>query len=373
MKKIYSIIKNFIVITIQSIIIITKKLLNIKVHWLKKIKDISYKKIILIYFIFFCIGRIFLFFYPIRYDWIHQIVLTVISFIALYSLRYAYDMTQKVRKASSGLIYNNRIKIYKSSTMYMIIERMIDVQDSVWWLIIMLFPIIGFIRKNLYLGFVEKNLAGYYAIFFGASTYYIALLGYSQILIALIYFRRIACDENNCISIDYPSDMINPPEWLSLWNQLFQKIIKLFFIVGTLFTFEYVLLMPPNIVTIKDNTFIFNVKDVNKFVSSWLTIFVWIIIAFPIISLIITNMQKLLIKNLNAKLNHEHSLLLNINKSNSTILDLWIYKQLISTPIKYDNYFQAYKKIIPIASTIISLLLNIMKLYESVILGSWNI
>lgn len=367
MKRICSLIQKFCDKIVQSIKIAVPKLLYAKVHWLEKIKGVSYKSIIIFYFLFFCIGRIFLFSNPIRYDWIHQVVLTIISFIVIYSLRYAYDMTQEIRTASLGLIYKNRTAIYKSPTMYSIIGQMIDMQNSVWWLIIMLYPAIGFIKKNLYLGFVERNPAGYYAVFFGASTFYIALLGYSQILIALIYFGKISIDEGNCIPVDYPSDMIEPPKWLSLWNQLFQKITRLFFITGTLFTLEYTLLMPPNIVTIKDKHFIFNVHDVNKFISSWLTIFIWIIIAFPIISIAISYMQRLLVKNLSKKINHEHTLLFQRNMSNNSVFEVWIYKQLVEAPIKYNNYFQTYKKIIPVASTIISLLLNIAKLYESII------
>lgn len=367
MKKTYSLIQNFLLKLSQNIKITASKLLCAKIPWLEKIKDVSYKNIIIFYLIFFCIGRICLLFNPIRYDWIHQIVLTIISFIVIYSLRYAYDMTQKIKTASLGLIYKNRTAIYKSQTMHSIIEEMIDMQNSAWWLIIMLYPAIGFIKKNLYLGFVERNPAGYYAVVFGASTFYIALLGYSQILVALIYFGKIALDKGSCIPVDYPNDMIVPPEWFSLWNQLFQKIVRLFFVTGTLFTLEYTLLMPPNIVTLKEKHFIFNVHDVNKFILSWLTIFIWIIIAFPIISVVISGMQKALVKNLGKKINYEHTLLFQQNISKSSVLDVWLYKQLAEAPIKYNNYFHTYKKIIPVASTVISLLLNIAKLYESII------
>lgn len=78
-------------------------------------------------------------------------------------------------------------------------------------------------------------------------------------------------------------------------------------------------------------------------------------------------MQRLLVKNLSKKINHEHTLLFQRNMSNNSVFEVWIYKQLVEAPIKYNNYFQTYKKIIPVASTIISLLLNIAKLYESII------
>lgn len=370
MRKICNLGKHFFIRATQNIIYIIRKVCYIKVQWLEKIKNTPYTKFFLFYFLFFCIGRLLLLSNPIKYDWIHQIVLTAISFIMIYSLKYIYDMTQKIKAASIGMAYKNRKDIYKSPTMSTITMQMMNTQNSVWWMIIMLFPAISFVKKNLLLGFVEKNPAGYYAVIFGAQTFYIALLGYSQILVALFYFFQIAHDKGNCIPVDYPSDMVNPPEWFILWNQLFQKIVRLFFMVGTLFTLEYVLLMPSGVVVYKDRMFVFNVCDTRAFLSSWLTIFICIIVAFPTIYIIISKTQKTLLNNINRKINHEHTILLQKNVSSNSVLDLWIYKQLMETPIKYNNYNHVYQKVIPVASTMISLLLNVLKLYESILTKS---
>lgn len=370
MQKICNLAKHFLIRVIRNIICVIKKICFIKVQWLEKIRNITYAKFCIFYFIFFCIGRLLLFSNPIKYDWIHQIVLTAITFIMIYSLKYIDKMTKKIKAASIGLTYKNRKDIDRSPTMHIIVMQMMNMQNSVWWLIIMVFPAIGFIRKNLLLGFVEKNPAGYYAVFFGAQTFYIALLGYSQILVALFYFLQIAYDRGSCIPVDYPSDLVNPPEWYILWNQLFQKIVRLFFVVGTLFTLEYVLLMPSDVVTYRDGMFIFNVSDTRTFLSSWLTIFICIIVAFPAIYIVISRTQKTLLNNLNKKINYEHTILLQKNASNNSVLDLWIYRQLMETPIKYNDYNHAYQKVIPVASTIISLLLNVFKLYESILTRS---
>ena len=370
MRRIINKFKNFISLIPNVLMNVIKRLIYLKADWLKLVNSISYKKISIFYFLLFCFGRILLQQNPIRYDMIHQIILTIISFMVIFSLKYAYFMTEKLKDASSGLIYTTRNNNHTSKTLQMIINQMINLQQSMWWLILTLFPVIEFIRKNIYLGFVEKNFAGYYAILFAASTYYLALLGYSQIIIALIQFYKISNDDGECIPLDFPNDVISPPEWLVLWNQLFEKIIKVFFCVGTLFTFEYVLLMPRNVVEIKNGKYTFNVCDARSFLTSWLIILIFIIIAFPIISSIIKSMQKLLENNLSKKINREYKILFSNNKNRSG-LDIWAYKQLIAT--SGNSYIHTKKSYIPIASTSLAFLLNIIKFYESILLPLLNI
>lgn len=349
------------------------RLLHTKCNWLGKINALSDSKLWGFYIMAFILGRILLFFNPIPYDLVHQIVLTIISLITIYSLKYVYKTTEKIKDASAGFASNTKENNCTSKTLKTFVDQMINMQQSIWWPIIMIFPPLGFIRKNLYLGFIEKNPAGYYAVIFAASTYYLALLGYVQIISALIQFYKISHDEGDCIPLDFPHDTVTPPEWLSLWNELFQKIVRRFFLVGTLFTLEYVLLMPKGVVTIDNKKFVFNVPDVRSFLLSWGTIFVFIIIAFPIIAHIINRMKFLLIKNLGKKINQEYKLLLDSKLSTYSPLDIWAYRQLIETSGKYSTYFNKTKCIIPIVSTLLSFLLNVIKLYESVLSTLLNI
>lgn len=369
LKKIIEQIDSIFILLLQKLIKFIKRLIYAKFDLLGRINKLSNIKIGVFYLITFFVGRILLFYDPISFDLVHQIVLTIISYIVLYSLKYAYNMTEKIRSASLGLVYGNNGIDCTTRTLTIFVDQMIHMQQSIWWPIIMLLPPINFIRKNIYLGFVEKNPAGYYAVIFAATTYYLALLGYVQILIALIQFRKISHDTDECIPLDFPHDTVAPPQWLTLWNELFQKIMRRFFVVGTLFTLEYVLLMPKGIITIDENKkFIFNVNDVNAFLFSWITIVVFIIIAFPLISYIINNMILLTIKNLGKKINREYEISLGSKLSIYSPLDIWAYKQLVESSYTYSNYFKTTKNIIPIVSTLISFLLNAFKLYESILL-----
>lgn len=376
MKKIAEYFRATITYICNSSKLVTKKLvkfikqlISAKFNLLKIINKLSDIQIFVFYTIIFIIGRVLLLFNPIPFDLIHQIVLTIISIIVLYSLKYAYNMTEEIKKTSSGIVYNNKENNCTAKTLKTFVDQMIMMQQSVWLPIIALFPPLGFIRKNIYLGFVEKNPAGYYAIIFAAITYYLALLGYAQIVIALIQFYKISHNIGECIPLDFPHDTITPPKWFLLWNELFQKIMHRFFVVGTLFTLEYVLLMPKDIVKIDANKhFVFNVRDINSFLISWGTIFLFIIVAFPLISYTINTLKKLLIKNLKKKINHEYEILLGNNISAYSPLDMWAYKQLIDSVSKYHDYFNVSHSIIPIASTLVSFLLNAIKLFESVLL-----
>ena len=365
MKRIKMHVINFF----KNMFIMVKKgivcLVHAKLDWLRIIHDISYSKFLVLYLILFCIGRILLIYDCIRFSLLHQFFLTMISFLGVYSFKFAYKMTEKIETISAGL--TNTSSDINQKSMKDHIDHMVNLQNSVWWLIIMLYPPINFAKKVFYLGFIERNPAGYYAVIFAASTYYIALLGYMQIGIALLTFYRIACNKENCIPVDFPSDAVSPPEWLVLWKQLFDTIVKLFFVVGALFTMEYILLMPKNVVIIKNRDYTFNVCDPSAFISSWITIGVFIIIAFPLIAGSIKHMMKILIKNLNKKISREYKLLLPRELTANSALNLWAYKQLSESSIEYKKYFYNTKSIVPVISTIISLTLNILKLYESVL------
>lgn len=365
MKK----IKLFIIIFLVKLFSILKKsiicLVHAKLDWLRIINDISYTEFIIFYLVWFCIGRIFLIIESIRFSLLHQIFLTIISFLIIYSFKFAYKITEKIKTISIGLI--NTPSDINQNSMKDHVDQMVNLQGSIWWLIIMLYPPFNFAKKIFYLGFVERNLAGYYAVIFAASAYYIALLGYVQIGISLFTFYKISCNAGNCIPLDFPSDVLSPPEWLTLWKNLFDKIVKLFFIVGALFTLEYILLMPQNVVTIENGVFAFNVRDPNAFISSWGTIVIFIIIALPLIAESIKHMMKILLKNLNKKINREYELLFPRELTADSALNFWVYKQLTESPIEYKKYFYATHSIIPIISTIVSLILNIVKLYESIL------
>ena len=169
----------------------------------------------------------------------------------------------------------------------------------------------------------------------------------------------------------FPNDLLTPPEWLTLWAGYFQRSEKAFFISGVLFTLEYILLMPEGIITYESGLVIHS-KDPFAFLTSWLTIVVLIIIAFPIIAILIRHLFQSTLNNMRAGLHREFQTLWNTAGERAQLTELWAYAQLSSSSLKLGTYIFPQKTYVPLISTLISLALNLMKLYESLIIPAMS-
>lgn len=357
-KHLESISKTFL----QSVI-------DLRSFWAKKIASLNAVLIGGIYFLAFLIGRFILHKEPFRFGLVHQICLTSISLIVIYMLKYCYTMGDKLLKESSGLLgFFEKKKRNKLTqiTMYQHVETMKKYQKSIWCFIFPIIPSMNFISKTLYLEYVPTSATGYYAVIFGASTFYLALIAYTQLVISIFFFGKIAYNSGNCIPLKFPKDLFTAPQWLSLWEEYFSRAEKAFFITGMLFTLEYTILMPPQIITFEPNLIIHS-KDPSAFVTSWLIIILLIIIGFPIIALTIRGLFKKLLNNMQYLANREFDMLWNSKHNTNALSELWAYKQLSASVMKMGTYIFLQKSYVPIITTGISFILNISKLYESIL------
>lgn len=341
----------------------------LKCPWQEKIASLNTKLIYIIYFFAFLIGRFILHKEPFRFGLIHQICLTSISLIVIYMLKYCYTMGNKLLETSSGLIGSSKRKKKNELTqksMYNYIRTMKNYQQSIWCIVIPIIPCMRFISKTLYLEYVPASATGYYAVLFGASTFYLALIAYIQLVISIVFFGKIAYNSGNCIPLKFPMDLFTAPQWLNLWEEYFSRAEKAFFITGTLFTLEYIILMPPQIITFEPHLIIHS-KDPVAFITSWLIIILLIIIGFPIIAFTVRKLFKKLLSNMQDLANREFNMLWNTKHSPHVFSELWAYKQLSANAMKMGTYIFLQKSYIPIVTTGISFILNITKLYESIL------
>lgn len=341
------------------------KILNAQCGFQKAIAKCSIKYILSYCSILFIIGRIILHHEPFRRGLIHQIVLSIISLLAIYMLKYCYSMGNKLLEAASGLKGNPKKNPFTQQTMYNIINDMKKWHRSIWGYILPVFPCLQFAKTTIYLEFVPSSMVGYYAVFCGAVAFYWALVAYIHLIISIIYFRKIAKNHGECLPLRFPTDLVCAPEWLKLWAEYFQQAEKAFFVTGTLFTFEYIILMPPDIITF-DSKIVLNTKDSTAFIMSWMVIIILIIVAFPIISIEIRKLFRLLLSNLKKMATNEFHLLWD-RAEKMSFSELWAYEQLSSNTIKFGAYVFQTKSYVPLISTGISILLNLAKLYESLI------
>lgn len=342
------------------------KLLGVRCSLQEKISTCSMADILAVYVLFFVVGRLILHQEPFRFGIVHQIVLTFISILVIYMLRYCYMMGNKLSEASAGLKGFGKNDV-TSRTMYSFIQQMKQCQQSVWCFVVPVFPAMRFVQKTLYLEYVPDSDTGYYAAFFGASTFYLALIAYIHFAISIFFFWKISQNTGGCIPLRFPNDLFTPPEWLALWVGYFRRSEKAFFISGALFTLEYILLMPEGIITYEPGPVIHS-KDPFAFLTSWLTIVVLIIIAFPIIAILIRHLFQTALNNMRAGLQGEFQTLWNTAGERAQLTELWAYAQLSSSSLKLGSYIFPQKTYVPLISTLISLALNLMKLYEGLII-----
>lgn len=341
------------------------KLLGVRCSLQEIISTCSMADILAIYGFSFVVGQLILHQEPFRLGIVHQVVLTFISILVIYMLRYCYMMGNKLSEASAGLKGFGKNDV-TSRTMYSFIQQMRRCQQSVWCFVVPVFPAVRFVQKTLYLEYVPNSDTGYYAALFGASTFYLALIAYIHLAISIFFFWKISRNTGGCIPLRFPNDLFTPPEWLTLWASYFRRSEKAFFVSGALFTFEYILLMPEGIITYESGPVIHS-KDPFAFITSWLTIVVLIIIAFPIIAILIRHLFQATLNNMRAGLQGEFQTLWNTAGERAQLTELWAYAQLSSSSLKLGSYIFPQKTYVPLISTLISLALNLMKLYESLI------
>ena len=121
------------------------------------------------------------------------------------------------------------------------------------------------------------------------------------------------------------------------------------------------MLMPDNIEIIDSNGNI-NLNLSFDFWSTWIVIFVFIIIAFPVFWILLKRLYVMLATNLSKKASQQ-LLLLNINPTND-VTSIWSYYQMQNTVLKFEIRLFPKRNFYPLIATSVSFILNLAKLFE---------
>lgn len=330
----------------------------------KKILLIVYsaklRYIVLLYIAFFVIGRLIALKEDFTWSLIHQIDLTIISLICLYMLHDLHIIVTDTRDSMLGICTYiseplNKLNNYRLSPLNLFVP---------------IFPVISFINKIIKLNFVPLSITGFYAIFMAASAFYIALISYWQLILSMITIYKLTCIEYVNLPFTFPSDLFEVPKWIKNLANIYKKTQFSFFTVGTLFTAEYMMLMPSNI-SIIDSNRKFNKNLPYELWSTWIIIFVFIIFAFPIFWILLKKLFIKLARHLNKKVIQQISML--NDGSIDDVTSIWSYYQLINNAIKFEDKLFPKYNIYPLVATSVSFILNLAKLYELIklpLLGS---
>ncbi len=318
---------------------------------LLKIYTVKFKNIMLLYLIFFLMGRLIALKEDFDHSLIHQIDLTIISFIGFYMLQYLHKTVSGTRELMLGVCpniseYLGKLNKYRVSALNLFLP---------------ILPVVSFINKMLKLNYVPISTTGFFALFMAASAFYIALVCYWQLVLSTITIYKLTRIDYNELPFVYPNDLFETPDWIKKLTNIYKKAQFSFFTVGILFTVEYVLLMPSSIEIIDSNGN-WNSNLTLEFWSTWIVIFVFIIVAFPIFWILLKKLYMRLAVNLNKKASQQLSVL-TANMVND-LPSLWSYYQIKNNVIKYENRLFPKHNFYPLIATSVSFILNLAKLFE---------
>lgn len=316
---------------------------------LLKIYTVKFRYIVLVYLIIFLIGRLIALKEDFEHSLIHQIDLTIISLIGLYMLQYLHETVSDTRNIMLGICP------YISDYLGKLTEKRVSALN----IILPIIPVLSFSNKMLKLNYVPISLTGFYALFMAASAFYIALVCYWQLILSTKTIYTLAHMDYNDLPFVYPNDLLEIPDWIKKLTNIYIRTQFSFFTVGTLFTAEYIMLMPDNIEIIDLNG---NLNLSFDFWSTWIVIFVFIIIAFPIFWILLKRLYVMLATNLSKKASQQ-LLLLNINPTND-VTSLWSYYQMQNTVLKFETRLFPKRNFYPLIATSVSFILNLAKLFE---------
>mgnify|MGYP001035905840 FL=1 len=345
--------------TLYAFFIMVKKVLT-NVHKLVcklcekillKIYTVKFRYIVLVYLIIFLIGRLIALKEDFEHSLIHQIDLTIISLIGLYMLQYLHETVSDTRNIMLGICP------YISDYLGKLTEKRVSALN----IILPIIPVLSFSNKMLKLNYVPISLTGFYALFMAASAFYIALVCYWQLILSTKTIYTLAHMDYNDLPFVYPNDLLEIPDWIKKLTNIYIRTQFSFFTVGTLFTAEYIMLMPDNIEIIDLNGNL-NLNLSFDFWSTWIVIFVFIIIAFPIFWILLKRLYVMLATNLSKKASQQ-LLLLNINPTND-VTSLWSYYQMQNTVLKFETRLFPKRNFYPLIATSVSFILNLAKLFE---------
>lgn len=327
---------------------VNKKCENI----LTQIYTLKLRYILSFYVLLFLLGRILAIREDFPWSLVHQLDLTAISLLGLYMLQYLHTVTKKIRDNTLG------INILISGQ----IKKLNNLRMSPLNFLCPIYPVLSFIYKIVQMKYVPTTPTGLYAIFMASSAFYIALICYFQLVMSTYAIYKLTRIDVQDLPFSFPNDLIEPPEWLKELAAIYKKTQFSFFTVGFLFTTEYILLIPEGI-DILDDSGKLNLALPYDFWSTWIVIFVFIIIAFPAFWLFLRALLLKLSRNLNKKVLNEMKIF-SPSKTDADVTAIWSYHQLVNHAIQFDKTVLPKGNIYPLVATSLSFFLNLAKLFE---------
>ena len=223
-----------------------------------------------------------------------------------------------------------------------------------------------YIYATISLKYIEMNPTGYYALFMIVLVMLSAILGQTCYVYYLLLLRRVARSESFKYNFYFPART----NWVQVLTQMGIRLNNAFFVLGFIYTAVFFLNVPSEYITISLSPWRIELSTPDNpiFLVSWFTIFIIIIVAFPMYAWIKARYLSAIIRRLkDISIGEIETLITESGIRGKGDADTELkYYQLMDNIEKSSRSASEASNLLPIAATLSSIAVHLIKVAESI-------
>lgn len=331
---------------------------NIMPSLLSLLEKLSARHALLLIFIYIPLGQLINHYQPLKNLGLYQFLFGIAIILAVWNIKYFLNKIKKFKKMTASHPIN-----FISSNIYSLVY-------SKWSIPGLIIISSLFIYATIKLHYVELNLMGIYTLLIVLIIMITAVLGQTFYIYYLILLYRIEDNDDFKYSFYLPSNT----EWLVYLVRIGRQINNSFFILGFIYTLVFYINMPSEFIIFNSDVtgnFLdkieINSPDNLILLIGWVTIFIIIIIAFPLYYFLQISLIKAIVRKLKDISISQIEQLIDIekNQKKKDIDNQLKYYTLMTNLDKSSNFPIPRNNFIPVISSLSTISVHIIKISES--------
>jgi len=320
------------------------------------IKGMTMKPVYFFLFIYTPLGQLINYYHPFKNFSLYQLLFGTAVILATWTIKNFFNKLDKFKTMTA------------SHPMKLTVSNFYSLVYSKWTIPGLIIVSSLFIYSTISLNFIKLDIIGIYSLVVIVIIMMTAIICQTIYIYYLILLYRLGNSNDFNYSFYFPAKT----DWLVFLVKMGRQINNSFFILGFIYTLVYFLNLPITEISFNKN---FNgLGDIVNgtsnnliFVVSWITIFIIIIIAFPIYSLIQRSLTRSLVrkmKNISIEEIEQIMKMEKIKKAQDIESQLKYYT-LMNNIDNSSNLPIPRNNLIPIVSSISTISVHIIKISES--------
>lgn len=240
----------------------------------------KFKYLIFFSLISLVVGFTFIFiFNDIRFAWLHCLLLTILFSWQVFVIKQHLLSVNDFQITLAEPIIQGCFERYKRRK-----------TNPVLYLFILLITAL-FSTYIIMLGYLPASPLGVYGGFLALITLVVGLFGYGQFVCIL----TLLCDISK--RADLNTNFPPQESWFKILDRISGKLSLYFLIFGVFYVTEFSLLVPQDALKVSNAILKINTKNNLVFIVSWISVFLLITFAFPILVILRNHYFKKIIEN----------------------------------------------------------------------------